>query len=592
MQEMDFYELSRAVQDRFTVSVRGEGQPRPLLALRAGPPREALMWSGIGGGAFLLVLLLVDLGFGDLKSSFALQAAPLAGAYALLTATVAISVMKVLSVLKQRWKLPYKPGVYLFPAGVIDARSQKLRIFPLSRLVTPTVEDKRLTLAFPEGETFTFTLLAAGHKAEVEKTIEDAQTAVEKAHASGDRKSLGLLDPLVDIGVVNPFAPTSRMPRYLPFWSRQVWFVGAAIGVLLAPGIWLARNFVSDAQMLARANKAKDADSFRSYLARGGTKAEVRDVLLPRAELSEAVREGSVDAIEKFIATHPSAQIQGEVAVALRQAMLAELETAKKAGTVSVLNDFAKRHPNNMVDAELKQAIHAVYLGALARYKKESGVRDGNALAFVERLLAYVEKNGPKAELRFRRKNTRSMEIADTQIKKSPFFMGTTSIPSQYFDDTHARPREAMAAKTIVNRFTAAFPADILSLEVGPPVTDTEGPLPPNKYPTMYVEHSAEMSGASYLSANPRGVFVGLGMLFEVSFRLPDDSKPHKYRLSAWRPPDTTVSKGDFPTFEAAVYENMASEGFAQFSQRYLSTFFPRAEPKATEESAAVDVKK
>jgi hypothetical protein len=253
---------------------------------------------------------------------------------------------------------------------------------------------------------------------------------------------------------------------------------------------------------------------------------------------------------------------------------------------VSVLNDFAKRHPNNMVDAELKQAVHAVYLAALARYKKESGVRDGNALAFVERLLAYVEKNGPKVEVRFRRKNTRSMEIADTQIKKSPFFMGTTSIPSQYFDDAHARPREAIAAKTIVNRFSAAFPADILSFEVGSPVTDTEGPLPPNKYPTMYVEHSAEMSGASYLSANPRGVFVGLGMLFEVSFRLPDDSKPHKYRLSAWRPPDTTISKGDFPTFEAAVYETMATEGFAQFSQRYLSTFFPRAEPKATEESA------
>jgi hypothetical protein len=362
--------------------------------------------------------------------------------------------------------------------------------------------------------------------------------------------------------------------------------VGAAIGVLLAPGIWLVRNFVSDAQMLARANKAKDADSFRSYLARGGTKAEVRDVLLPRAELSEAVREGTVDAIEKFIATHPSAQIQGEVAVALRQSMLAELEAAKKVGTVSAFNDFAKRHPNNMVDAELKQAIHAVYLAALARYKKESGVRDGNALAFIERLLAYAEKNGPKAELRFRRKNTRSMEIADTQIKKSPFFMGTTSIPSQYFDDTHARPREVIAARTIVNRFAGAFPADILSLEVGQPVTDTEGPLPPNKYPTMYVEHSAEMSGASYLSANPRGVFVGLGMLFEVSFRLPDDNKPHKYRLSAWRPPDTTVSKGDFPTFEAAVYETMATEGFAQFSQRYLSTFFPRAEPKVTEESA------
>ena len=29
--------------------------------------------------------------------------------------------MKVLVVLKQRWALPYRPGVYLFPAGVIDA---------------------------------------------------------------------------------------------------------------------------------------------------------------------------------------------------------------------------------------------------------------------------------------------------------------------------------------------------------------------------------------------------------------------------------------------------------------------------------------
>src|SRR5206468_357661 len=116
---------------------------------------------------------------------------------------------------------------------------------------------------------------------------------------------------------------------------------------------------------------------------------------------------------------------------------------------------------------------------------------------------------------------TRSMDIADTQIKKSPFFMGTTSIPSQYFDDAHARPREAAAAKAIVARFASAFPPDILALDLGAPVPENEGPLPPNKIPTMFVEHSAEMSGASYLSANPRGVFVGLGMLFEVSFRFP-----------------------------------------------------------------------
>jgi hypothetical protein len=583
MQEMDFYELSRAVQDRFTASIRGEGQPRPLLALGAGPPREALLWAAIGAGGLLFLALLVDLGFGNLKSSLALHPAPFAGVYALLAATVAISSMKVLAVMKRRWALPYKPGVYLFPAGVIDAKSDKLRMFPLSRLVTPMIQNRKLTLAFPEGQTFIFTLLVSGHTAEVQKTIEDAQASVEKAHAAGDKKGLGVLDPLVDIGVVNPFAPTSRLPRYTPLWARQMWFVGALVGAVVAPGIWLLRNFVSDRQMLAQANKAKDADSFKAYLVRGGTKPEVRDVLLPRAELSEAIRDGSVEAIERYMAAHPNSRIQSEVSTALRQAMLAELDTVKKAGTVSVLNDFAKRHPNNLVDVELRQAIHAVYQSALARYKKESGVRDANVLAFVERLLAYTEKNGPKAEVRFRRKNTRSMEIADTQIKKSPFFMGTTSVPSQYFDDPHARPREAVAAKTILSRFAAAFPSDILDLEVGQPVLEPEGPLPPNKLPTMFVEHSAEMSGASYLSANPRGVFVGLGMLFEVSFRLPDESKPQRYRLSAWRPPDTTISKGDYPSFEAAVYETMASEGFGQFAQRYLSTFFAKAEPKTTD---------
>jgi hypothetical protein len=159
--------------------------------------------------------------------------------------------------------------------------------------------------------------------------------------------------------------------------------------------------------------------------------------------------------------------------------------------------------------------------------------------------------------------------------------MGNASVPSQYFDDARARAREAVAAKTIITRFAAAFPPDILALEAGPPVPETEGPLPSNKVPTMFVEHSAEMSGASYLSANPRGVFVGLGMLFEVTFRIPDENKPQRWRLSAWRPPDTTVPKGD-SSFESAVYDAMATDGFAQFAQRYLSTFFAKSEAKGT----------
>src|SRR5205823_2568706 len=115
---------------------------------------------------------------------------------------------------------------------------------------------------------------------------------------------------------------------------------------------------------------------------------------------------------------------------------------------------------------------------------------------------------------------------------------------------------------TIINRFGAAFPDDVLSFDAGAPVIDSDGPLPPAKIPTIFVEHSVEMSGA-YLSSKPRGVFVGLGMLFEVSFRLPDEGKPQRFRVSIWRPPDSTAARGETDAFEPTVYEAMARGGFS-----------------------------
>jgi hypothetical protein len=584
MQEADFYELPRAVQDRFTGCVRGEGRPVPLLVIRVGPPREVLIWSAIGAAGTLVLVIIFRLGLGDLKSSLALHPAPLIVAYAAALATMALSTLKVVARLREAWSLPYRPNIYLFPSGVVDARTNKLKVFPLSRLVQSTVGERSLGLTFPEGATFSFPLVDPGHTAEVQETIEAAQADLEKAHAANDKKSLGILDPLVDIGVANPFAPKTPLKKEIPVWARQMWVIAGAFGLALAPGFWFVRNMVSDSTMLARANRQQTVDGFKSYLARGGRRRDVADVLLPRAELSQAVKEGTVEAIEKFMAARPKPdpRIQPEISAALRQAMLTELEATKKAGTVSALTEFAKRHPNNLVDAELHQAIHAVYQTALQKYKKEWGTKEPTVLAFVEKLFAFAERSGPKVQIRFRRKLSKSMEVADAAVKKSPYFMGTPSVPSQYFDEVHARPREQAVSKALVSRFAAAFPPDILSLELGPPVTDPDAPLPPITVPTIFIEHSAEVSGASYLNANPRGVFVGLGLLFEVSFRIPDDTKPQRFRLSAWRPPDTTVSKGD-ETYEAAVYDAMATEGYAQFAQRYLATFFLKSEPKTSD---------
>jgi hypothetical protein len=584
MREVDFYELSRAVEDRFVGSMRGEGQPRPLLAIRGRVPREVYVGTAIGVAGLVGLVVLFELGLGDLTSDFALHPLPAIAGYVVAVATIALGALRVLARLRADWALPFTPGIYLFPSGVIDARRHILRVFTLSRLVKPSIEERSLTLAFPEGESFTFAISEKGHTEEIRSVIDGAVDALEKAQASGDKHSLGVLDPLVDVGVANPFAPKTALKKQIPLWAKQVWASALMVGIVVAPGIWFARNMVSDAAMLSRAHLQRNVDGYKAYLARGGRRQDVADVLLPRAELVQAVKEGTVDAVEKYIVAHPNSKIQPEVSAALRQTMLVELEATKRAGTVSALTDFAKRHPNNLVDTELKQAVHGVYQAALARYKRESGVKDSTILTFVERLLAFAEKAGPKVELKFRRKVAKSAEIADNQVKKSPFFMGTPSLPSQYFDDAHSRPRESASGKALVARFASAFAPDVVSLELAAPITDPDAPLPAITVPTLFVEHTSELSGASYLNANPRGVFVGTGMTFEATFRVPDDTKPYRFKQTVWRPPDVTLSKGDAETWETAVYEAMAAEGFNQFTQKFLASLFGKADTKPASE--------
>jgi hypothetical protein len=587
MQEVDFYELSRAVQERFVGCVGGQGQPSAVLQATAGQPRGMLAWLGIAAGSLIALLALFQLGLGSLDSGLALHSTAFIGGYGVLLAAIFVAFFQVLSRLQARQSLPFAAGIYLFPSGVIDARAYKLRVFPFTSSTPPVVSGQNLVLAFPEA-TFTFPV-AAGHLEQAKSVIEEAESRVERARAAGDQKTLGLLDPLVDVGVANPFAPKTRIVRQVPAWARYGIIIGVAAGAALAPVVWWLRNRSSDEGMLSEAHRQRSVAGYQAYLARGGRRDEVRDVFLPRIELRDAIKEGTVEAIEKYIAAHPNSGIQAEVTAAHRQAMLIALEAVKKAGTVSALNDFSKKHPNKLVDNELRQAIHAVYQTALAKYKKEASAKDATAVAFVERLLAVAEKSGPKVELRFRRKITRTMEMADNQIKRSPFYMGVVSLPSQYFDEAHARSREEGAAKAIAARFAATFPADILSFEMGAPIADPDAPFPATTTPTLFIEHISQVSGPSYLTAKPRGVFVGLALIFEATFRLPDETKPLHFKLPTWRNPDAKVEKGEGP-LEAAVYDAMTTGAFVQFTNKYLSTFFnkPEAAPPGDTKPASV----
>ena len=357
------------------------------------------------------------------------------------------------------------------------------------------------------------------------------------------------------------------------------------MGIVLAPGIWFMRNLLSDPTMLAFAHQAEDADGYRAYLARGGRRPRW-STCCSRAPSCRCGQGGQRrSGREIYRCASQFASIQNEVSSALRQAMLRRARHLKKAParcrcsptSPSVIRTTSSTPSSSKRSTPSTKA-------ALATLQKGIGGEDG-ASSRSSSAARVPREEGPKAEIRFRRKKARNPgEIADTRSKRAHFSWGRRRCPrntSTTLIHVRARHRQQSGHGPFRRRLRPRF----LSVDLGAPITDPDAPLPASNVPTLFIEHTAELSGASYLNANPRGVFVGLGMVFDVTFKIPDDAKPHKYKQTAWRPPDVTLSKGDAETWETAVYDAMAVEGFSQFTAKYLATFFGKPDTKAASDS-------
>lgn len=584
MQVVDFYKLTRPVQERFLGSVRGSGMPVPILEVRIGP-KEPYAWLGLSAASAIVLIVLYRIGYGHLDSGLAIHGVPMVAPYFVAIAALTFGVLRALAVWRDARVLPYRPGVYVFPIGVIDARRYEMRVYPFSELqsVVGPAPANQFVLSFAGGAKFVFPVTDPAKAEQALRSLNAARSQHEEATAARDSirpKAIAAIDPLQDGGFASPLVPKSPIVRVVPFWSSRSWLVAPAVGVLLGIALWNGRNVLSDERMYAKARAKNDVTSYQAYLARGSRHEEdVALTLLPRAELREARLAGTVDAVEAYIKAHPKTKIQPEIDAALRTAMIAELERTKQAGTVTALQEFAKRRPNHHLEAELAAATHAVYEAAIANYKAKANPKDAAATAFVERLVGVAEKMGPRVEIRFQRKLGKSIERVDSTVTKQRLFMGVQSFPSRYFDVTRARVREQESARVIAEKFASAFPKDILELTLGEPIAEPDAPLPTPTVPTLFIEHTAEWSGALTPSENPRGVFAGIGVLFDAHFRLPDEPKGYRLKFPAWKPPSLAGMKGEEKA-EEKVYGASVRDVFEQFNRRFLAAFF-KEEPKA-----------
>jgi hypothetical protein len=521
--KVDFYLLPRPIQDRFVAATRRTAPPAPVLFQKA--PRT-MAWAFLVGSAVvaLVAIFVLRAGWGDVTSSLALHGVKLVVLDVLLWAAATYGVVHAMALIRALDSLPYKAGTYLFPGCLVEALGPVLRVWAVvdaesvERLATPA---PGLELRMRDGSRVSVLAPNVEEAERADKQLTQTRAELARAVAEDEAHVLAELDPLHDSALSSPIGPTEMMKPAVPAWTRFDWAVAAVLGLALGLGLGWARNGMSDDAMYRSVAASGSVPTYQLYLSQGGRHSEdVRDVLLPRAELQTAEAGGSVEAVQAFAQAHASSKIGPEIDGALRRAMLAELDKARKLGTVGGLDDFARKYPDNNLAPELKAARHALYAQALAGWKKKAQA-DAGTNAFMERLLAWVEKSGsPACDVRFRLKPSKSLDDADKKAMKSMHYPGPDALPSKYVTTAAMRAREQRVAADVVKGFADEIPPDVLAVRAGEPL-DAGAPNPTG-VPTLVIDYSPEWSHVNTVSIKPNTLFAGFNFAFDASFVLPE----------------------------------------------------------------------
>lgn len=572
MRQAQFYNLPRSVQDRFIDATRGQGVPKPI-AFNRYRNLETFAWAAGAVGTLLVWYLFGRVGYGRLDSSLAIAPTWMVVVHVLFAAGTTYCALRATD--KHYSRTPFVMGTFLFPSGVVVAKSPNLVMTPIEELNDAKAVQGSVVLSFTGGKTFNFPV---GDNPRAEAVVQALNQAREKhrvAKGSQDLKELALLDPLEDTGVPNPLAPTDPLTpqRFLPLPAFVGVLVIASIG--LGCAVFWMRNTRGAKALFAAAVEANTTQAYEAYLERGGEHPDVAGVYLPRAELRDAQAKGSVKAIEDYIASHKTTRIGPEVTAAHREALLHALEKAKKTGRLGAIEAIEKNHKGHpLIAGELAQAKQAIYDGALAKFKTEA-VKEPVLVAFVTRLIRYSQQHGPKIEVRMRQKRAQNLQIIDDLVRKSQYYFGPTLLPAQYFKGKYNVEREKKLADKLVTRLQKAFPADVLHFVIAKPVESDVGPAPKVKVPTLFIEHSVAFSGG-FVGLKRRGMYMGMTLAFRATFTIPGQEQ-HDLVLPVrkWRAPKIEMID-NLENEPSYIYGTLADDAYDSFAQDFFESWFEK----------------
>jgi hypothetical protein len=428
---------------------------------------------------------------------------------------------------------------------------------------------------------------------QIAKQVEQARQRVGGQLDAAARRSIDPLEPPV---IESPLGPTQPFAPPKDTWLRLRWVIAAGAGLAMGAGLYVIRDRLSDARMYATAVKADDVATYERYLTRGSRfRDDVGKVLLPRAALRAATADGSVEAIDAFIAQFPETNISQEVELARQKALVAAFEKARADGSLAALTAFDDKYRPHHLDKFIQQARHAVYVKALADYRTkmpEEGA--GATLDAVKKLLTLAEKigpskvgdayRGPAVEVRARRLESEDLDRADDLVMKSPMYRGKPSLPTRHLTPDKLAAHEKRMAADFAKALSQGFASEVLTFAAAEPLSGKDN-VPPPKVPMLVFTYRVEPSGAAFASKNPLGIFIGLGFFFQFELYIPGESEPMKtkYNFAQSIPTKllTGYKKGASPEpLETQVYQATLEGAFEDARDRYLKRWFAESAKK------------
>lgn len=533
MQRIDFFKLSREKQERFIASTRGAAPPAPILA-RYGASGRARVFAAVSAGALVFFAIMLVLGFGSLTSSLSVHKAHWLAVYAALLFLIPFGVMTALGLRREAKGLRYKAGWYAFPMTLVDARSKVLRVFPMTDLVTAAPGEGGFVLTLKGAGAITFPFGDGETGPQVSQQIEIARANTKHAVASQDESELVTLDPLYEAkkGWSSPIGPKEPLKDTPPTTKRLAPIVSLGVAVVLGPLFWFSHNAASEDAMLKKAKALDTPDAYGQYLALGDRHADdVSRVLLPRAQLKDAKAQGTVEAMQAFLASHPNSAIDQEAQAALHDAYAVELDKAKKVGTVTALAAFAQKYPQHGMPAELAKAKHVLYDAVLAKWKAHAPTTDPALLGFVTRLLAFLEKSGPTVRVALLRELTPGLERADKVLGDNPLNRGRGTKQVTRWFDGNPPATSADVVNALAGTFDDVFPKDMLVLASVPSATDEA--VAALKEAAIVIRLRVSWLGAAYYvsSTTMKRAFAGVTVSGDATGSIPGDPTPFRVRI-------------------------------------------------------------